>query len=97
MSQIDASDYATLTKAVEEHSNEELASAIQAQDGGVDGVLEQVLGGMVTAFNAAKAANQPSTSPAPSIGFDLDLDTRAPVSLDLPRASVLVGGSRILN
>ena len=43
MSQIDASDFSSLKTAVEEKSNDELVSAIQQQEGGVDGVLDKVL------------------------------------------------------
>jgi putative sterol carrier protein len=58
MSQIDASDYSSLKGAVEEKSNEELVSAIQQQEGGVDGVLDQVFAGMSGSFNPGKAAGQ---------------------------------------
>jgi putative sterol carrier protein len=58
MSQIDASDYSSLKDAVEQRSNEELVSAIQQQDGGVDGVLAQVFTGMAGSFNPTKAAGQ---------------------------------------
>ena len=46
MSQIDASDFPSLKEAVEQRSNEELVSAIQQQEGGVDGVLDKVFNGM---------------------------------------------------
>lgn len=58
MSQIDASDYSSLKNVVEEKSNEELVSAIQQQEGGVDGVLGQVFAGMAESFNPDKAAGQ---------------------------------------
>jgi putative sterol carrier protein len=58
MSQIDASDYASLQRAVEARSNEELVGDIQRQEGGVDGVLDQVFAGMVASFNPEKAAGQ---------------------------------------
>ncbi len=58
MSQIDASDYSALKNVVEEKSNEELVSAIQQQEGGVDGVLDQVFAGMAESFNPDKAAGQ---------------------------------------
>ena len=41
--QIDASDFSSLKDAVERSSNEELVGAIQQQEGGVAGVLDQVL------------------------------------------------------
>ena len=58
MSQIDASDYSSLQRAVEERSNEELVGDIQQQEGGVDGVLEKVFAGMSESFNPEKAAGQ---------------------------------------
>jgi putative sterol carrier protein len=61
MSQIDASDFSSLKGAVEQSSNEELVSAIQQQDGGVGGVLEQVFAGMSESFNPTKAAGQQAT------------------------------------
>ncbi len=61
MSQIDASDYSSLKNVVEEKSNEELVSAIQQQEGGVDGVLDQVFAGMSESFSAAKAGGQQAT------------------------------------
>ena len=61
MSQIDASDFSSLSAAVEQRSNEELVNAIEQQDGGVDGVLEKVFAGMAESFSAAKAAGQQAT------------------------------------
>lgn len=61
MSQIDASDFSSLSAAVEQRSNEELVNAIQQQDGGVDGVLEKVFAGMAESFSAARAAGQQAT------------------------------------
>ena len=61
MSQIDASDFASLSAAVEQHSNEELAAAFQQQEGGIDAVLGQVFAGMAESFNPAKAAGQQAT------------------------------------
>jgi putative sterol carrier protein len=61
MSQIDASDFASLSAAVEQHSNEELVAAFQQQEGGIDGVLSQVFAGMAESFNPAKAAGQQAT------------------------------------
>ncbi|HEU4896479.1 MAG TPA: SCP2 sterol-binding domain-containing protein [Actinomycetota bacterium] len=58
MSQIDASDYSSLKSVVEEKSNEELVTAIQRQDGGVDGVLDKVFAGMSESFSPEKAAGQ---------------------------------------
>ena len=58
MSQIDASDYGSLQRAVEARSNEELVGDIQRQEGGVDGVLEKVFNGMSESFNSDKAAGQ---------------------------------------
>jgi putative sterol carrier protein len=58
MSQIDASDYSSLQRAVEERSNEQLVGDIQQQDGGVDGILEKVFAGMSESFNPEKAAGQ---------------------------------------
>ena len=58
MSQIDASDYASLQRAVEARSNEELVGDIQQQEGGVDGVLEKVFAGMAGSFNPEKAGAQ---------------------------------------
>ena len=58
MSQIDASDFASLKSAVEARSNEELVGDIQQQEGGIDGVLEKVFAGMAGSFSPAKAAGQ---------------------------------------
>ena len=58
MSQIDASDFSSLKGTVEAKSNEELVSAIQQQEGGVDGVLDKVFAGMSESFNPDKAAGQ---------------------------------------
>jgi putative sterol carrier protein len=58
MSQLDASDFSSLKSAVEQQSNEELVSAIQQQDGGVDGVLDKVFAGMSESFSPDKAAGQ---------------------------------------
>ena len=58
MSQIDATDFASLKAAVEARSNEELVNDIQQQEGGVDGVLEKVFDGMAGSFNPEKAAGQ---------------------------------------
>ena len=58
MSQIDATDFASLKAAVEARSNEELVTDIQQQEGGVDGVLEKVFDGMAGSFSPEKAAGQ---------------------------------------
>jgi putative sterol carrier protein len=58
MSQIDASDFSSLRSAVEQRSNEELVGAIQQQDGGAGGVLDNVFTGMAESFNPTKAAGQ---------------------------------------
>jgi putative sterol carrier protein len=58
MSQIDATDFASLKAAVEARSNEQLVSDIQQQEGGVDGVLEKVFDGMSGSFSPDKAAGQ---------------------------------------
>jgi putative sterol carrier protein len=58
MSQIDASDFASLKAAVDTRSNEELVSDIQQQEGGIDGVLDKVFAGMSESFNPEKAAGQ---------------------------------------
>jgi putative sterol carrier protein len=61
MTEINASNYAELAAAVERHSNEELVTAIQGQEGGVDDTLDKVFQGMVDSFNAPKAAGQQAT------------------------------------
>jgi len=61
MTEINASDYDQLVAAVDRLSNEELVAAIQTQEGGVDGTLEQVFQGMVNSFNPQKAAGQQAT------------------------------------
>lgn len=61
MSQIDASDFSALSAAVEQRANEELVSAIQQQDGGVEGLLDKVFAGMAQSFSPAKAAGQQAT------------------------------------
>jgi len=58
MNEINASDYDQLAAAVDRLSKEELVAAIQSQEGGVDGTLDQVFQGMVDSFNAEKAAGQ---------------------------------------
>jgi putative sterol carrier protein len=68
MSQIDATDFGSLSAAVEQHSNEELLAAIQSQPGGVDQFLDQVFAGMQRSFNPAKAGDQSAT-----IGYEIGL------------------------
>jgi putative sterol carrier protein len=58
MSQIDASDFGSLSAALEDHSNEDILAAIQSQEGGAAGVLDQIFTGMCQSFNASKAAGQ---------------------------------------
>ncbi len=61
MSQIDASDFASLSAALDQHSNEEITDAVQAQEGGPDRFLDQVFEGMSGAFNPSKAGGQQAT------------------------------------
>jgi len=61
MSQIDASDFASLSQALEDHSNEDVLATIQSQEGGAAGVLDQVFTGMSQSFNPGKAAGQQAT------------------------------------
>jgi hypothetical protein len=79
----------------------QLASAILEEVGGLrqEEVVSELLSlGLAAVLDgAAKAAGQPGAPAAPSAGFDLDLDARPPLSLDLPRPTVPAGGSRILN
>ena len=57
MSELDASDFAALSAAVDRPA-EQLASEIQAQPGGVEGVLDKVFQGMCESFVPQKAAGQ---------------------------------------
>src|SRR6266542_653673 len=61
MSQIDASDFASLSAALDQHSNEEITDAVQAQEGGPDRFLDQVFEGMSVAFNPSKTGGQQAT------------------------------------
>jgi putative sterol carrier protein len=61
MSQIDATDFNSLSTALDQHSNDEISAAIQAQDGGSAQFLDGVFEGMSTAFNASKAGGQQAT------------------------------------
>jgi putative sterol carrier protein len=61
MSQIDATDFTSLSTALDQYSNDELSAAIQAQDGGTAKFLDGVFEGMSTAFNPSKAGGQAAT------------------------------------
>ncbi|HZD02204.1 MAG TPA: SCP2 sterol-binding domain-containing protein [Actinomycetes bacterium] len=61
MTQIDASDFSTLSASVEQHSGEEILAAVQGQPGGPDEFLDQVFAGMQAAFNPSKAGDQQAT------------------------------------
>jgi hypothetical protein len=78
----------------------QLASAILEEVGGLrqEEVVSELLSlGLAAVLDgAARAASQPPATP-PQVGFDLDLEVRSPVSLDLPRPTIPVTGSRILN
>jgi len=78
----------------------QLASAILEEVGGLrqEEVVSELLSlGLAAVLDgAAKAANQPA-APTSLPAFDLDLDARPPLSLDLPRQNVPVTGSRVLN
>jgi putative sterol carrier protein len=58
MSQIDATDFASLSAAVEQHSGDEILAAIKEQPGGFDEFLDQVFAGMQRSFNPSKAGDQ---------------------------------------
>ena len=60
-SQIDASDFNSLSSALDVHSNDEINAAIAAQEGGAAGFLDAVFEGMSSAFNPSKAAGQQAT------------------------------------
>jgi alkyl sulfatase BDS1-like metallo-beta-lactamase superfamily hydrolase len=57
MSQIDASDFAALSAAVDQ-PDDVIIRTVQQQEGGFDGVLDRVFAGMVGSFNATKAAGK---------------------------------------
>ena len=61
MSQIDATDFAALSAAVEQHSGDEILAAVQEQPGGLDDFLDQVFTGMQRSFNPSKAGDQQAT------------------------------------
>jgi putative sterol carrier protein len=60
-SQIDASDFNSLSSALDEHSNDEISAAVAAQEGGAGQFLDAVFEGMSSAFNPSKAAGQQAT------------------------------------
>jgi putative sterol carrier protein len=101
MSQIDATDFASLKAAVEARSNEQLVSDIQQQEGGVDGVLEQVFDGMSGSFNPEKAGGQQAvvqyeiTAPDGSHEFAMRIaDGRCEIDkgrAESPRVSLRIG------
>jgi putative sterol carrier protein len=61
MSQIDATDFTSLSTALDQHSNDEINAVIQAQEGGSPKFLDGVFEGMSTAFNPSKAGEQQAT------------------------------------
>ncbi|HZD69836.1 MAG TPA: SCP2 sterol-binding domain-containing protein [Actinomycetes bacterium] len=61
MSQIDATDFTSLSAAVEQRPSEEILAAVQTQPGGVDEFLHQVFAGMQRSFNPSKAGDQQAT------------------------------------
>ena len=60
-SQIDASDFNSLSSALDEHSNDEISAAVAAQEGGAGQFLDAVFEGMSSAFNPSTAAGQQAT------------------------------------
>jgi putative sterol carrier protein len=61
MSQIDATDFNSLSSALDQHSNDELNAAVLSQEGGAAKFLDGVFEGMSSAFNASKAGGQEAT------------------------------------
>ncbi len=61
MSQIDASDFAALSAALEDRSTDDVLATIQSQEGGAAHTLDQVFTGMCQVFNPGKAAGQQAT------------------------------------
>jgi putative sterol carrier protein len=61
MSQIDATDFNSLSTALDQHSNDEINAAVQAQDGGAAKFLDGVFEGMASALNPTKAGSQQAT------------------------------------
>jgi putative sterol carrier protein len=58
MTEFDATRFDQLVASVKTKPTDELVAEIQASDGGIDGVLEQVFAGVVSAFLPDKAAGQ---------------------------------------
>jgi hypothetical protein len=79
----------------------QLASAILEEVGGLrqEEVVSELLSlGLAAVLDgAAKAASQSSAPQASRLGFDLEVEPPAPVSLDLPRPIAPTPGPRILN
>jgi putative sterol carrier protein len=61
MTQIDATDFSTLSASVDQHSSDEILAGVQSQPGGPDAFLDQVFAGMQSAFNPSKAGDQQAT------------------------------------
>ena len=61
MSQIDATDFNSLSSALDQHSNDEINAAITSQEGGSAKFLDGVFEGMSSAFNPSKAGGQEAT------------------------------------
>jgi putative sterol carrier protein len=61
MSQIDATDYNSLSSALDQLSNDEINVAVQAQEGGSAKFLDGVFEGMASALNPSKAGSQQAT------------------------------------
>jgi putative sterol carrier protein len=61
MSQIDATDFNSLSSALDQHSNDEINAAIASQEGGAARFLDGVFEGMSSAFNSSKAGGQEAT------------------------------------
>lgn len=61
MTQIDATDFNSLSTALDQHSNDEINAAVQAQEGGCAKFLDGVFEGMASALNPSKAGSQQAT------------------------------------
>src|SRR5262245_1279801 len=61
MSQIDATDYRSLSTALDQYSNDELNAPIQAKDGGADKFLDGDFEVMFISINAYSAGRQLDT------------------------------------
>jgi putative sterol carrier protein len=61
MTQIDATDFTTLSASVGQLSGDEILAGVQSQPGGPDAFLDQVFAGMQGAFNPSKAGDQQAT------------------------------------